>query len=199
MSRELLKYEIITKYSSLWQDTIRNGEFVLTNTNRLVRFLDGCNGLKTGSTDKAGYCISATAKRGDMQLIAVVMSADSITERNNAARALLEYGFSNYALFSSPAKTLEEVPVRYGAKEFVSISSLGFSAIVAKGDIAKVEAKYELPEFVSAPVSEGEELGFISFHLNGEEIGRCSVVAEAGVGRITFWGIFFNIVKNIFS
>ena len=99
MSMELIKYDIITKYSSLWQDSIRDGEFTLTNTNRLVRFYEGCNGLKTGSTDKAGFCVSASAKRGNMQLIAVIMGAPTRDERNADARALLDYGFSTYALW----------------------------------------------------------------------------------------------------
>ena len=127
------------------------------------------------------------------------MSADSITERNNAARALLEYGFSNYALFSSPAESLEDVPVRYGAQEFVSVSSVGFSTVVAKGEIGKIEARYEIPEFVSAPVSQGDKLGSIGFYLGGEQIGECDVIADGGVERITFWGLFLQIIKNIFS
>ena len=99
MSRELIKYDIILKYSSLWQDSIRNGAFQLTNTNRLVRFYDGCNGLKTGSTDKAGFCISATAKRDGMQLIAVIMGAPTRDLRNADARALLDFGFATYGLY----------------------------------------------------------------------------------------------------
>ncbi len=96
MSRELIKHDIILKYSSLWQDTIRNGEFTLTNTNRLVRFYEGCNGLKTGSTSKAGYCMSATANRNGMHLIAVVMGAETRDARNETAKNLLDFGFANY-------------------------------------------------------------------------------------------------------
>ena len=127
MSRELIKHSVILKYSSVWQDTIRNGEFTLTNTNRLVRFYDGCNGLKTGSTDKAGYCMSATAKRDGMQLIAVVMGAETRDKRNEIARNLLDYGFANYSYYSAPEEMLEEVPVRFGKTDSICIYSAPFS------------------------------------------------------------------------
>lgn len=198
MTRELLCYDIITKYSSLWQDTIRNGEFVLTNTNRLVRFLDGCNGLKTGSTDKAGYCISATAKRGDMQLIAVIMNAESITERNNSARALLEYGFSNYALYVHPGEQLENIPTLSGTKDFISTSSEGFSCVVNKSDISKIDVRYNIPEFLTAPINEGEEVGEIVFKLGDKELGKCLIVVTESVEKISLWGVFVRVIKNIF-
>ncbi len=199
MSRELLKYDIITKYSSLWQDSIRNGEFVLTNTNRLVRFYDGCNGLKTGSTDKAGYCVSVSAKRGNMQLIAVIMNADSITERNNAARTLLDYGFSNYSLFTYPQKALESVPVRSGTQDSTDVVSCEFSAVVKKGDLAKIEAFYEIPERIDAPFNKGDKIGRIVFKNAGEVIGECDIVTADAVEKISFWGVFSRIIKNIFS
>ena len=111
MSRELIKHEVILNYSSLWQDTIRGGEFTLTNTNRLVRFYEGCNGLKTGSTEKAGYCMSATAKRDGMQLIAVVMGAPTRDERNAIAKELLDYGFANYSVWSQEESVVETAPL----------------------------------------------------------------------------------------
>lgn len=198
MSRELIKYDIITKYSSLWQDSIRNGEFILTNTNRLVRFYDGCNGLKTGSTDKAGFCISVTAKRGDMQLIAVIMNADTITERNNQARALLDFGFSSYALYKYEQGVLESCPVLFGKEDTVALRSMPFCAVVKRSELNKIELVFELPENVTAPVSEGERVGGISFKLDGESIGSTDVVAVSTVERISFFGIFLRILKNIF-
>ncbi len=198
MSRELIKHDIITKYSSLWQDSIRNGEFILTNTNRLVRFYDGCNGLKTGSTDKAGFCISVTAKRGDMQLIAVIMNADTITERNNSARALLDYGFSNYALYKYEAEELEKTPVLFGKRDFLTIRALPFSAVVKRSELSKVEAFFDLPENVCAPVAEGQKVGSVTFKLAGEIIGTSDVVSCGSVERISFFGVFLKMLKNIF-
>lgn len=198
MSRELIKHDIITKYSSLWQDSIRNGEFILTNTNRLVRFYDGCNGLKTGSTDKAGFCISVTAKRGDMQLIAVIMNADTITERNNSARALLDYGFSNYALYKYEAEELEKTPVLFGKRDFLTIRALPFSAVVKRSELSKVEAFFDLPENVCAPVAEGQKVGSVTFKLAGEIIGTSDVVSCGSVERISFFEVFLKMLKNIF-
>ena len=159
MSRELIKYPIITKYSSLWQDSIRDGEFILTNTNRLVRFYQGCNGLKTGSTDKAGYCISVSAQRGNLELIAVIMNSESITERNNAARTLLDFGFANYALYEQSERFLEKVPVYSGTKDTTDAYSKEFVSVVPKSDINKIERIYNIPENISAPCKKGDKIG----------------------------------------
>lgn len=199
MSRELIKYDIITKYSSLWQDSIRDGEFVLTNTNRLVRFYEGCNGLKTGSTDKAGYCISVTAKRAGMQLIAVIMNAESITERNNSARALLDYGFAGYALYEYEGAELEAAPVLFGKNDRVNMRSKPFACVVKRADISKIEMVYELPENLEAPVAQGDKVGEITFKLADEIIGKTDVISSADVERISFFGIFLKIIKNIFA
>jgi D-alanyl-D-alanine carboxypeptidase (penicillin-binding protein 5/6) len=130
MSRELIKHDLILKYSSIWQDTIRNGEFTLTNTNRLVRYYEGCNGLKTGSTDKAGYCVSATAKRGNMQLVAVIMGAETRDKRNEAARALLDYGFANYALLELGGEFLENCELTSGISDSVPLYSSKFTTVI---------------------------------------------------------------------
>ena len=149
MSRELIKHDIILKYSSMWQDSIRDGEFILTNTNRLVRYYNGCNGLKTGSTDKAGYCVSATAKRGNMQLIAVIMGAESRDKRNEAAGKLLDFGFANFALFEQHEEFLENIPVTKGVIDFMPISIPYFGAIVRKAALSSVETVYDIPESIS--------------------------------------------------
>ena len=197
MSRELIKHEIILKYSSVWQDTIRDGSFTLTNTNRLVRYYDGCNGLKTGSTDKAGYCVSTTAKRGNMQLIAVIMGAKSRDARNAAARRLLDFGFANYALFETEKKFIENVPVLSGTSDFLPISSCEFSTIVEKGKLSSVELIYEIPESLTAPVKEGEVIGKIIYMLDGERLGETDIVAGAEVEKISFFGILFRILSRI--
>ncbi len=199
MSRELLKYDIVTKYSSLWQDSIRDGEFILTNTNRLVRFFDGCNGLKTGSTDKAGYCISATAKRGNMQLIAVIMNADSITDRNNAAKALLDYGFANYALYVHDGANIEEVPVLSGVEDRVLVRSERFERVVTRSDFSKIEMIYEIPENINAPILDADKIGKIIFKIGDNVIGETAIVSCKSVEKISLWGVFIKMLKNVFA
>ena len=197
MSRELIKHDIILKYSSIWQDTIRNGEFTLTNTNRLVRYYDGCNGLKTGSTDKAGYCISATAKRGNMQLIAVIMGARTRDERNQAARELLDYGFANFALYERGEKFIEDTDVLSGVKDSIALYSRPFSCVVDKSKLSEVELVYDIPENLIAPIADGDVVGSIIYKVNGEQIGKSDIYTSESVEKITFWDIFGRILKRI--
>lgn len=198
MSRELLKYDLITKYSSLWQDTIRNGEFTLTNTNRLVRFYDGCNGLKTGSTDKAGYCISASAKRGGMQLIAVIMGAETRDIRNAAARTLLDYGFANYTLYEADCEAVENVPVCNGTKSVTTVYSKEFSCVIPKSDIKKVEKIYEIPNEISAPLQKMDVIGKITYRIGDSTLGTSDIYVTEEVEKITFFDILSRIFKCIF-
>ena len=198
MSRELIKHEIITKYSSLWQDSIRNGEFTLTNTNRLVRFYEGCNGLKTGSTDKAGYCISATAKRGEMQLIAVIMGSETRDIRNAEAKALLDYGFSNFALFEKEETALENTEVLYGTKDEAMLYSSPFSTVISKSEIKKVEVIYELPKSVEAPIKAYSPVGKITYKIGEKIIGTSDVYIKEEIEKISFYNIFFRILESLF-
>ena len=199
MSAELIKHEIVTRYSSMWQDSIRDGEFTLTNTNRLVRYYEGCNGLKTGSTDKAGYCVSATAKRGNMQLIAVIMGAESRDARNEAARRLLDYGFASFGLYEAPGQFLENVPVIFGVKDSVGVYTSDFSALVDKGRISAVEVVYDIPESLAAPFREGAPVGKATYLLDGEEIGSVDIYAGESVDRITFGQIFLRIITRMLT
>ncbi|MBQ3016881.1 MAG: D-alanyl-D-alanine carboxypeptidase [Clostridia bacterium] len=199
MSRELIKHDIIIKYSSLWQDTIRNGEFTLTNTNRLVRFYDGCNGLKTGSTSKAGYCMSATAKRNGMQLIAVVMGAETRDMRNETVRKLLDYGFANYELFINDEAPLEDTSVRFGTKNNTMLYEGEFCKLVARSDASKIEKVYNVPEYITAPVSEKESIGKVEFILNGEKIGETNIFSKDNIEKISLWQFFMRIICNIFK
>ncbi len=197
MSRELIKHDIILKYSSIWQDTIRNGEFTLTNTNRLVRYYDGCNGLKTGSTDKAGYCISATAKRGNMQLIAVIMGARTRDERNQAARELLDYGFANFALYERGEEFIEDTDVLCGVKDSVALYSRPFSCVVDKSRLSEIELVYDIPESLIAPIADGDVVGSIIYKVNGEQIGKSDIYTSEFVEKITIWDVFGRIIKRI--
>lgn len=198
MSRELIKHETVLSYSSLWQDTIRNGEFTLTNTNRLVRYYDGCNGLKTGSTDKAGYCISATAKRDGMQLIAVIMGAQTRDDRNELAREMLDYGFANYALYSVSEQIVEDAPVFRGTEDKVTLYSAPFSAVVPKAWIDKIERCYTIEERIEAPIAENDELGFVEYYLDGELIGKSSVFSKSDIDKIGYFGLYLNLLKKMF-
>ncbi len=198
MSCELIKYPIILKYSSLWQDTIRDGEFTLTNTNRLVRYYDGCNGLKTGSTAKAGYCVSASAKRGEMQLVAVVMGAETRDERNRIAKSLLDFGFANYALFSSEERVLENVKVYGGNVSNANLYQTRFCALVPKSDLKKVVATYEIPEFVTAPQMAGNKLGKITYKIGDTKIGESDIIIKENLDKTSASDIFIMILKKIF-
>ena len=199
MSRELIKHDIITKYSNVWQDSIRDGDFVLTNTNRLVRYYDGCTGLKTGSTDKAGFCVSATAKRDGMHLIAVVMGAQTRDERNNAARAMLDFGFSNYAIYSEPEQELESVDVIRGVSDTVSVYAAPFAKLVNKKDRKRIEKEYAIPYELSAPITQGQVVGSVIYKLDGEEIGRGDIFTKDSVDGITLIGLFGRIIKTILT
>ncbi len=199
MSRELITHDIILKYSNVWQDSIRNGEFILTNTNRLVRYYSGCTGLKTGSTDKAGYCVSATAERNGMHLIAVIMGAETRDERNEAARTLLDWGFASYALYNDPCVALETLPILRGRTSETVAYSAGFVALIKKGDLSKVERTYEIPESLCAPIEKGQVIGGIIYRVDGEEIGRCDIVVNESIGTLSLWEIFVRILGRAIS
>lgn len=197
MSRALISHPIILKYSSIWQDSIRDGEFVLTNTNRLVRYYDGCNGLKTGSTDKAGYCISVTARRENMQLVAVIMGAKSRDERNAAARELLDYGFANYSLFEAPEKYLEDCEVLKGRTDNIALYSTPFSTVIEKSRQGRIEAEYEIPHSLTAPIGSGDVVGRIVYRSDGEQIGVSQIFVKDCVEKIGFSDLFIKIIKRI--
>ena len=199
MSRALISHDIILKYSSIWQDTIRDGEFTLTNTNRLVRYYDGCNGLKTGSTDKAGYCVSATAKRGNMQLIAVVMGAESRDARNEDARALLDYGFASFALYERQSEYLEDARVIRGKDVSVPLYTEYFSTVIPKSQISRVELHYQIPESIDAPILSGATVGKVIYTVDGEQIGECAIYTGTNVEAINFGDVYRLILRRIFA
>lgn len=196
MSRELLKHEKILEYSGIWMDSIRNGEFVLTNTNRLIRFYSGANGLKTGSTSKAGFCISATAKRNGMQLVCVIMGAPTRDTRNDIARTLLDFGFASYGLYSYAGGDVGRTAVTGGVSDTVSGVAAPFSSLLEKGKAEKVETKLSLFESVPAPIKAGDPIGEVIFTLDGSEIGRSEIVAAANVEKIDFFTYFVRLLHR---
>ena len=198
MSRELIKYSCVTDYSGVWQDSIRNGEFILTNTNRLVRYYDGCTGLKTGSTDKAGFCVSATAKRDGMHLIAVVMGAETRDDRNNAARAMLDFGFSNYALYRDAECELESIDVMRGLKDEVAIYSEGFSKLVKKADKKRITKEFAIADYIAAPMQNGQVVGEVTYLLDGEVIGKSNIIVKEDIPEIGLKELFIRMIRTIF-
>ena len=196
MSRALIEHKEILEYSSIWMDTIRNGAFGLTNTNRLVRFYRGCNGLKTGSTQKAGFCVSVTAERDGMTLICVIMGAESRDIRNAAATRLLDWGFTNYGLYTCEGEALDSMKVTGGKLMKIRINYPTFTCVMSKGDIASVEKKISLPESIAAPVRHGEAVGEVIFTCHGNEIGRVSISAAETSDKIGFWGVFQRILAK---
>ncbi len=198
MSCELIKHKKILEYSSIWMDTVRNGMFGLTNTNRLVRFYRGCTGLKTGSTDKAGFCISATAERDGVSLICVIMGAESGDKRNAIAARLLDYGFANYGVYEYVPHSINDVKVTGGVRESVKVEPEGFSAVVEKGKTAQTEYRIELPESVAAPIKQGDRVGEIIFTIDGQEIGRAGVFAKEDIPKIGFFELWCRILAKFF-
>ena len=196
MSRELLKHEKITEYTTIWMDTIRNGEFGLTNTNRLVRFYRGITGLKTGFTSGAGYCISASAKRDNTHLIAVIMGAESADLRNVSVSKLLDFGFANYSLYTENSSETGEIKVYGGKSDSVQTTYDAFNALVNKSSSGKIEAKIELNEYIQAPVSKGDVVGKIIYSVNGEIIGEAPVFCAESVEKISFIDYAFRILKK---
>lgn len=189
MSRELLKHPKILEYSTTWMDTIRDGAFGLTNTNRLVRFYKGATGLKTGSTSKAKFCISATAQRDGLHLIAVIMASPTRDTRNEAAKKLLDWGFANYALYTRPEADMGEINILGGIKNYCSLESKGFEKMLSKGDEKKVTEEIILEEKIPAPVKTGDKIGTIVLKLDGEEIGSVDICASEDVDKISYFGI----------
>lgn len=197
MSRELIKHKTILDYSSIWMDTVRNGAFGLTNTNRLVRFYKGATGLKTGSTSKAKFCVSATAKRDNMHLVCVVMGAETRDERNAIAAKLLDYGFANYSLYSAEGKTLNEIKVLGGVENTCGISYKQFDCVVKKGEENRVEATIELNDSVSAPVEVGTTVGKVVYKLGDTILGETEILTTEQIPKISFWGFLARVLAGI--
>lgn len=186
MSRELMRHKDIFKFTTIWMDSLRGGKFSLANTNKLIRFYSGANGLKTGSTSVAGCCISAAAKRDGMQLIAVVLGAPTSKERFASASNLLNYGFANYGVtqFGEKGSEIRSVAVESGKSDSVmAVAKESSSALLQKSQIKKAKVHINLPKRVKAPVKKGSALGEIIITLDGETISRTDIVASHSVGK----------------
>ena len=198
MSRELLKnHPDITKYTTIWMDTIREGAFGLSNTNKLIRFYAGATGLKTGFTSKAGYCLSASAQREGLGLIAVVMGNETSQERFAACKSLLDYGFANFALFT-PEVVEETVPVRLGrAASVAAVPAEETALLIDKGQLSAVNVRTALDETVEAPVSRGQRLGEMTVYAGEQILAKVPMVARDGVERLTWGELFVRFLKRV--
>ena len=200
MSRELiLNHPAIREYTTIWMDSIRNGEFGLTNTNRLVRFYEGTTGLKTGFTSSAQYCMSATAERDGMELIAVVMKSPSTNQRFDDARALLDYGFANYNLVPVyPDAPLAPVDVLLGAQAQVQPRlERDCRLLVRKGEEGQVTTRLSLAEDLEAPVEQGQTLGTLEVYVGDELRDTVPILAAQPVERLSIPGIFGRMLSKL--
>ena len=195
MSRELIRYPKILEYSSTWMDTVRGGAFTLTNTNRLVRFYPGATGLKTGSTARAGFCISATAERDGVSLIAVIMGAESRDVRNAEAKKLLDYGFASYSLYSDERKDIAPIALKGASEPSVPLYAETFLCALPKEKLSSVSYQIVLPAFLRAPVKEGDKVGTVEYYLDGECIGSADIRAANTVEAVTFFEIFSLLLR----
>ncbi len=196
MSCELMKHEKIFEYTTIWLDTLRNGETQIVNTNKLLKSYDGITGLKTGTTGDAGSCISATATRNGMSLCAVVLGATTGTERFKDAAQLLDYGFANFetVAFNAQDADITSIEVKNGMKKSAKLMCDGAnSMVVSKGGGENVEQKVKVDKFVEAPVKEGQKVGVVEFLLNGEKVSSFDVVTTEGVEKITFSAVLSKL------
>ncbi len=202
MSRELLKHKSILKYTTTWMDSLRNGATQLVNTNKLVRFYKGATGLKTGTTDKAGCCLSATAQRDGTHLIAVVMGCGSSNDRFNGAKALLNWGFANYSTLTPKIdpKAIAPVNVLRGVTRQIKPRLPELSpALVPKGSETKLEQKISLAVDVEAPVEKGQYLGNVQLYLGDKLLKEYPLTAPDAVERLTFGGVYKNLLSALCS
>ena len=199
MSRQLLKnHPDIKKFTTIWMDTVRDGAFGLSNTNKMVRFYSGCTGLKTGFTSGAGYCLSASALRDGMELIAVVMGADSSQNRFAACKSMLDYGFANYALYTPALQEGVSVPVTLGKEQHVAAVPAGDTQmLVEKGQRNNIITEITLEESVAAPVSAGQKLGTLTIKAGEQVLSQIPLVAETGVIRLSWGDLFVKIMKQM--
>ena len=199
MSRELLKnHPDIKQFTTIWMDTVRNGTFGLSNTNKLVRFYQGATGLKTGYTSGAGYCLSATAQRDGMELIAVVMGADTSANRNAACKQLLDYGFANFAVITPELPEPEPVAVKLGKQKTVeAVLGTRDGMLVDKARKSAVAMELSLEDSVTAPVSRGQRLGTLTVKAGDQILKEIPLVAAEGVARMSYGDLFGMVLKRV--
>ena len=199
ISAELLKHPKIKEYTTIWMDTLRNGEFGLSNTNKLIRFYKGATGIKTGSTSKAKYCLSASAKRDNMELIAVVLGAPSTAERFSSASSLLDYGFANYSVVNAAQKigALSTLAVIGGKIDtIIPEADKSVNFIVKKGNADKVKVDISFEEPLRAPISIGQQIGEAILSVDGQKLARCKILSTTEVKRMNLSTMYWKMFKK---
>ncbi len=199
MSRQLMKYHPdIQKYTTIWMDTVRNGEFGLSNTNKLVRFYEGATGLKTGFTSKAGYCLSATAQREGLGLVAVVMGCATSQERFAACKSMLDYGFANYAVVAPEMPEKAVVPVKLGLmKEAEAVPGEDTPLLVDKAQRNRITVDVAVEPEVTAPVSKGQRLGTMTIRSGEQVLRQIPLVAKEEIPKLTFGQLFVKFLRQL--
>lgn len=198
MSRQLLQHEEIRQYTTIWMDTVRDGQFGLSNTNKLIRFYQGATGLKTGYTAAAGHCLSASAQRNGIELIAVVLHCASSADRFTAAKALLDYGFANYALVQLETDGITPLPVKLGVCKTVQpVPATDQPILIDKSLQAGVTQRVELETGLTAPIEAGQVLGQLIVESGEQELARIELVAEAAVPRQSLWQILGRLLRHL--
>ena len=199
IATEVMKYDLIKKYSTVWLDSLRNGETELNNTNKLVNTYDGITGLKTGTTSNAGFCLCATATRDGMSLVSVVLGAETSQERFDLASQLLDFGFNNYKLcpIEIDSSKITEVKVKNGRLKKTVPVSANYESILVTKDCENFEYEYNIKNSVSAPVRKGDPLGEIVVMSANSQVASVELVASEDIKKVNFSYIFSELIKNI--
>ena len=199
MSRALLSHPVVFNYSTIWIDSIRNGAFGLSNTNKLVRFYPGATGLKTGSTAKAKYCVSASAERNGLKLIAVVLAGETSQDRFNAAKTLLDHGFASYAYVRPGDDPLPRITVWGGAAPDVGVAADRTGILLNKADAVGIRTETELASSLTAPVEPGEKVGVIRYKNGDRILWEAPITAAEAVPALSFGGVFKRLCGLFFT
>lgn len=202
MSRELMKHKKIVEYTTIWMDSLRGGASQLVNTNKLVRHYSGATGLKTGTTSKAGHCLSATAERGGLGLAAVILGCETTDERFGGARKMLDYGFANYSIYTPEVDTsqLTPVPVIHGvAEQAEPVADEPQPVLLKKGQEKQVACSVQMAEDLEAPVLKGQVIGRIVVTLGEEQLAEYPIRAAEEVKRLGFGGAFKQLMCALLS
>ncbi len=202
MSRELMKHEMIFDYTSIWLDNLRDGKTQIVNTNKLLKTYKGITGLKTGTTNDAGCCMAASATRGDISLVAVVLGCNSGKERFSDAAALLDYGFANFSVtqLKAPDDLPKTIKVENGMQKNIGIGcDINSSIVLDKNSGSKIVAKIDLPESIEAPVASGQKLGTVTYSLDGKAVKSFEITALQHAEQISFASVFSVLLNSIIS
>lgn len=202
MSRELMKHEMIFDYTSIWLDNLRDGKTQIVNTNKLLKTYKGITGLKTGTTNDAGCCMAASATRGDMSIVAVVLGCNSGKERFSDAAALLDYGFANFSVtqLKAPDDFPKTIKVENGMQKNIGIGcDINSSIVLDKNSGSKIVSKIDLPESIEAPVASGQKLGTVTYSLDGKAVKSFEITALQHAEQISFVSVFSVLLNSIIS